>query len=119
LRLALLGRRLELFPVGHDDAVVVLGVLEIILCQHPVTRRLGVACQGKVFLRNMRRCAAHFHVWSVRFETPRQRVLPLALVISTTATAVVVVATATTAVLLMLTWPHWRICSRWLSVFRL
>ena len=103
---------LELLAVGHDYAAVVLGVLEIILSQNAIAGRLRVTCERQVFLRNMGGGAANFHIGSVRLEATRQRVLPLAER-SVGAAAVViavavVVATATTAVLLMLTWPHWR-----------
>jgi hypothetical protein len=118
----LLARRLELFAIGHDDAIVMFGVLEVVLRQHPVTGRLRIARQLQIFLRNMRWRAAHFHIGSIRFKAARQRVLALThgvimAAVAVATTAVIVVATATTAVLLMLTWPHWRVSSRRFSKF--
>jgi hypothetical protein len=110
----LLAGRLELLAIGHDDAIVVFSVLEIVLCQNPVAGRLGVAGKLQIFFSDVGRGAAHLHVGSVRFKAARQRVLALAdLVVAPVAAAatVVIVATATTAVLLMLTWPHWRVSS--------
>ena len=60
--LRLFARRLKLFTIGHDDAVVVLGMLQIILCQHPITGRLRIARQRQIFLGNMRRCPANFNI---------------------------------------------------------
>lgn len=63
--LSLLAGRLELFAVGHDDAVIVFGVLKIILSQNAITRRLRVARQCQIFLGDVRRRAANFNVRSV------------------------------------------------------
>jgi hypothetical protein len=117
LILRLLTRCLELLTIRHDNAVVVLSVLQIVLRQHTVTGRLRVPRELEILFRDVRRCTAHFHVRPVRFEATRQRVLALThgiamAAVVTATTAVVVVATASTAVLLMLTWPHWRVSSR-------
>ncbi len=89
-----------LFTVGHDDAVIVLGVLEIILRQNRIAGRLGVPRQRHVFLGDVGGRAAQFHIGTVAFETPRQRVLAFALLII----VLVIVAAAASAVLLSL--PH-------------
>src|SRR6185295_1174048 len=90
---------IELLAVGHDDAAVVLGVLEIVLRQHRVAARLCLARQREVLLRNVSGSAADPLRRPVRFEAARQRiaVVPLAVV-------VVVVAATSAAVLLSL--PH-------------
>ena len=49
LPLAIVARLLHLVAVGHDDAHVVLGVLQIILCQHRVAGRLSIARSVRYF----------------------------------------------------------------------
>lgn len=88
-----------LLTVGHDDAIIVLGMLEIILRQHRVTGRLGIARQRHIFLGDVGGCTAQFHIGTVAFETPRERILAFALLI-----VLIVVAAAASAVLLSL--PH-------------
>ena len=90
--------RRELLAIGHDDAIVVLGVLQIVLGKHVVARRLRVARKSHVLLGNMSRSATDFHVRAVGLKAPRKRVLVLAVVV------IVVVASATAAILLSL--PH-------------
>jgi hypothetical protein len=89
-----------LLAVGHDDAIIMLGVLEIILRQNRVARRLGISRQRHVFLGNVGRCAAQLHIRAVTFEAPRQRILAFALLIA----VLIVIAAAASAVLLSL--PH-------------
>ena len=62
----------------HDDAVVMLGVLEIALRRDQVAGSERVAGERHVFLGDMRRGPANFHVGTVRFKAPRQRILGLA-----------------------------------------
>ena len=81
-----------LLAEGHDDAVVVLCVLQIILGEHRIARRLGIMSQRNVLLRNVRGSTPDFHIRTVALETASQRILALAI------------ASATTAVLLSL--PH-------------
>jgi hypothetical protein len=88
---------IELVAVGHDDTVVMLGVLQIVLCQHRIARRLGVARQRQVFLRNVSGSAADPLGRAIRLEAARQRIV-VAL------PAIVVVAATPAAVLLSL--PH-------------
>ena len=70
--------RTELRLRRHDDAVVVLGVLEIALGRDQVAGSERVAGERHVFLGDMRRGPANFHVGSVRFKAPRQWILGLA-----------------------------------------
>jgi len=63
---------------GHDDAIVVLGVLEIALRRDHVAGRERVAGERHVLLGDMRRRAPDFHVGAVRFVVPRQWILGLA-----------------------------------------
>jgi hypothetical protein len=90
-------RLIELVAVGHDDAVVMLGVLQIVLSQHRVSRRLGIARQRQVFLRNVSGGTADPLGRAVRLEAARQRIV-VAL------PAIIVVAATSAAVLLSL--PH-------------
>src|SRR5262249_34183428 len=62
---------LQLVAIGHDDAAVVLGVLQIVLRQHRIAGGLGVARQRKIFLGNMRRRAADLHIRTIGFEAAR------------------------------------------------
>jgi hypothetical protein len=87
---------LQLVAIGHDDAVVVLGVLQVIFGEHRVAGRLRVASERQIFLGNMRRSAPDFHVGTIGFETARKRILALSIP--------VVIVAATAAILLSL--PH-------------
>lgn len=89
----------ELLAIGHDDAVVVLRMLQIVFCKHVIAGGLGVAGERDVFLRDMRRRPTDFNVGAVRFETARKRILmfPIAVII-------IVIPSATAAILLSL--PH-------------
>ena len=95
--LAMLGG--ELLTIGHDDAVVVLRMLQIVLRQHMIAGGLRVTRKRHVFLGDMRRRAANFYVRAVGFETARKRILVLTIIV-----IIVVVASATAAILLSL--PH-------------
>lgn len=81
-----------LFAEGHDDAVVMLGMLQIAFREHRITRRLRIACKRDVLLRDMRGCTADLYVRAITLKATSQRILALAI------------ASATTAVLLSL--PH-------------
>ena len=110
---------LELLAVGHDDAVVVLRVLEIVLRQHGVAGRLGVTCERHVLFRDVGGCAAHFHVRPVRLEAARERVLVFTVALCAVALTValalaaitIAVAAAIVAPVMLLSWPHGRRCS--------
>ena len=103
-------RQALLLAIGEYDAIVVLGVLQVVLSENRVTRRLGIASQLEVFLRDVCGRTAHLDVGTVRFIAPRQRVLPFARVLIRTAatiaitTVMIVAAPATAAMLLSL--PH-------------
>ncbi len=97
-----IARLIELLAIRHDDAAVVLGMLQIVLCQHRIARRLGVARERDVFFRYVRRGAADFHVRTIGFKAPRKRIVVAAFAIA--------VAAASAAVLLSL--PHWPLGSR-------
>jgi hypothetical protein len=114
-------RLLQLLAIRHDDAIVMLGVLEIILSQHRIAGRLRVARECQIFLGNMRRRAANFYVRAVRLETARQRVLlmlPVAIVALMIVVAIIIWPTATAAILLTL--PHCRYgsCFVWLCLVK-
>ncbi len=91
-----------LFAVGHDDSIIMLRVLEIILGQHGIAGRLGIARERHIFLGDVSGCAAQLHIRTIAFEAPRQRILAFALLI--VLIVVVIVAAAASAVLLSL--PH-------------
>ena len=96
-----LALRIDLLAIGHDDAGVMLGVLQIILCEHRIARRLRVARQSHVFLSYMGRSAPDFHIRAIGFEAARERIV----VVAALAVVVVVIAPPTTAAIL-LTLPH-------------
>jgi hypothetical protein len=68
---------LQLLAIGHDDAAVVLGVLQIVLREHRVAGGLRVASERKIFLGDMCRGTADLHIRTVGFETARKRILAL------------------------------------------
>src|SRR5262245_56987771 len=70
--------RAELRLRRHDDAVVVLGVLEIALRRDHNAGRESVAGERHVFLGDMRRGSADFDIRAVRFVVPCQWILGLA-----------------------------------------
>lgn len=92
-----------LLAEGHDDAVVMLGVLQVVLSQNRVTGRLRVACERDVLLRDMSRRTAQFDVRPRTFEATRQRVLTFAVLVIIVV-VIIVAAAAASAVLLSL--PH-------------
>ena len=69
--------RTELLLRRHDDAVIVLGVLEIALRADEIARRHRVASERGIFLGDMRCRAADFYVRAVRFEAAREWILRL------------------------------------------
>ena len=62
---------LQLLAIGHDDAVIMLCVLQIVLAEHRVARRLGIARKREIFLGDVRGCAPDLHIRSVGFEATR------------------------------------------------
>jgi len=87
-----------LLAVGKNDAVIVLGMLEIVFCQHRIARGLCIPCERNVFLGDVRRRATQLHIGTIALEASRQRILAFALLIALIASA------AASAVLLSL--PH-------------
>ena len=80
---------------GHDDAVVVLGVLQIVLGQHRIAGRRRIAGERHVLLGDMRGRAADLYVRARALEAARERALPLAVAVTSAAPAV------------LLSLPHW------------
>ena len=64
---------------------------------------MGVSCQGKILLRDMRRSTPDLHVRTIGLEAARKRVLVFAIVVIVII-VVVIVATAAASVLLCV--PH-------------
>lgn len=103
--------RLEGMPelLGHlllrreQDAIIMLGVLEVVLSRYRVARGLGVASELQVLLGDMLRRAADLDVRTIRLVAPLQRVrrFPVAIIV-----VVIVVAAAHAPVL---TWSHSRL----------
>ena len=94
---ATMGR--ELLAIGHDDAIVVLGVLKIILRKYVVAGGLSVPGKRHVLFCDMCRRTANFDIRAVRLEAARKRILVLSIVV-----IIIVVTSATAAILLSL--PH-------------
>lgn len=57
------------------DAVIVLGMLEVILRHHPIANRVGVARELKIFLIDMCGRATNFDLRTGRIESPVRVVL--------------------------------------------
>jgi hypothetical protein len=93
---------IELLAIGHDDADVVLGMLEIVLGQHRIAGGLSITRERKILLRYMRWRAPDLHLGTIGLEAPRKRVLALAIV-------------ATAAATILLSLPHWLIGSHFSS----
>lgn len=93
-----------LLAIGQNDAVVVLGVLQVIFSQHAVTGRQRIAGERYIFLSYVRRRSAHLNVGPGALKTAGQRVLRFAVVVIATVIIVIVVAAATATILLSL--PH-------------
>ncbi len=92
-----------LLAIGHDDAVIVLCVLQIVLRQNRITRSKCIARQRHVLFGDVRGGAPNFHIWTVRFEAPRQGILMLACRIRASIVWIIVTPTATTVLLSL---PH-------------
>jgi len=77
--------RLQLLAIGHDDAAVVLGVLQIILRQHRIAGGLRIASERQIFLGDVRRGAPDLHIRTVGFETARKWILALPIPVAASA----------------------------------
>lgn len=85
----------HLLAMGEDDAVVVLGVLEIVLSENRIARRQRITRQRQVLIGDRLGRAGDFSVRTVAVVGARQRVLGLALVVMTpTAAALMSAAVA-------------------------
>ncbi len=76
---------------SRDDAVVVLGVLQIVLGHDPVAGALRIASELRVFFRDLLRRPADLHIRTVALVVARQGIRPLAVVV---VVVVIVVAAA-------------------------
>ena len=94
----------------EQDAIIVLGVLEVALGSNGVARRLGITRKLQIFLRDMLRRTANLYVRPVGFVATLQRIGRFAV---TVIVAAVIVAAAHTPVL---TWSHSRLSRA--SVFK-
>jgi hypothetical protein len=87
---------LHLLAVRHDDAVVMLGVLQIVFSKNRIASRKRISCECHIFFGNMRRRAAYFGIGSGRFKAAGERVLAalpvMLIVIAPSATATVLLA---------------------------
>ena len=96
--------RLVVSLVGHDQPIIVFGVLEVVLGHHAVSRRVRVAGQLKVLLVDVVGVAPDLHVRAVRVDRP-VNVEDLVLVllgrslVTLSATAAATAATTTTVML--------------------
>ena len=95
-----------LFAIGQDDAVVVLGMLQIAFREHGIAGRQCVACQRNVFLGYMRRCSTNFDVGTRTLKTARQRILRFAVVAAATVTITIAIVVTAAAAAILLTLPH-------------
>ena len=66
-----LARLMHLLPVRHDDAAVMLCMLQVVLSKHRIARGLGVARKGDVFFRDMGGRTANLYVRPVRLKAAR------------------------------------------------
>jgi hypothetical protein len=71
-------RGTELRLCRHDDAVIVLGMLQIALPCDQIAGGQRIACERGVFLCNMRRGTADFHVGPIGLVASTQWILGLA-----------------------------------------
>ncbi len=99
--LGVLDRHLRL--CGGDDAVVVLGVLEIVLRHDPIARTHRIAGKSCIFLGDLLGGAADLHVRPVALVVAVERIRPSAVVV-VVIFAAAAITTAHAPVLLL--WPH-------------
>src|SRR6188472_2201347 len=76
---------------GRDDAIVVLGVLEIVLRHDPVAGAVCITGKGGVFFGDLLSRTADLHVRAIALVVARQGIRSLAVVV------VIIVIIATTA----------------------
>ncbi len=94
-----------LLTIREDNAVVVLGMLQVVLGEHVIAGSLSVSGELEVLLCDMSRGTAHLYVRAVRLEASGEGVLPLA-VAGVIVVVVVVDVVAATATAMLLSLPH-------------
>ena len=90
-----------LLAEGHNDAVVMLGMLHVVFSQNRVAGRVRVARQLHIFFRNMRGRATKLHIRPGALKTTSHRVLRFPVI---AAVVGIIVPAAAAAILLSL--PH-------------
>lgn len=93
---------------GGNDAVVVLGMLQVVFRHHAVAGTLRITGQRTVFFCNVLCGTANLNVRTGTVVGPGQRIGALAVEISAASASVVIIAPPTPLVLL--SWPH-----RWIT----
>ena len=96
----------ELLLRRGDQAEIMLGMLEIVFRRDRIAGGLGVACQLKIFLRDVIGRSANFHVGAVRFIDPCQRVVTAAIVVVVVIVVVIVAPAHALVVMMLLTVSH-------------
>jgi len=99
---------LLLLAEGHDDAIVVLGMLQVSFGQHRIAGGLSIARERHVFFGDMGRIATDLYVRTVRLIAASERILALAAtdIAAATVIAVPAIAVATTTSAVLLSLPH-------------
>jgi hypothetical protein len=69
----------ELFLSGGDQAKIMLSMLVVIFSRNWISRGLGVASKLDVFLGDMIGRAPDFHLRTIGFINPRQRIMTFAV----------------------------------------
>lgn len=98
----------------HDQAVIMLSVLKIILRLHAIAAGMCVTRQLEIFFVDMRWRAPDFHIRTVRIHCPPKDVLRAVLILvlmltaaaASSATPAIVTSPAALTVLLILSWSH-------------
>ena len=97
----------EGFAIGENDAVVVLGVLEIVFRQDGIAGRMRVPGEREVLLSDARRRARDLTVRAIALVAARNGILALAVVIIVVVVAgVIALATPATTPAMLLSLPH-------------
>jgi hypothetical protein len=96
----------ELLLRDRDQAEIMLGMLEVVLCRDRIAGRLRVACELKIFVGDMTGRSADLHVGAIGFVNPGKRVVIAAVIIIVVAVIVVVAPAHALVVMLMLTVSH-------------
>jgi len=65
----------------HDEAIVMLGVLEIILSNDKIPGRGGIASEMRVFFGDMMGSPTNFYIWPARLIVLGKLVLRLSVLV--------------------------------------